>query len=86
MCMPLSVSDLVVICPTVELLESVLCSLGSKPCLDSLETKTGVHKQLYEFASPSISFSAISLVISDSVGLSFVVLGQKTGVLFALLC
>lgn len=48
--------------------------------------KIRVHKQLYEFASPSTSFSAISLVISDSVGLSFLVLGQKTGILFALLC
>ena len=82
---PLSVCELVVISPIVELLESVLCSLESNPCLHSLAMKTGVHKQLYELASSGTSFSAISLVISDSVGFSFLVLGQKSRVLFALL-
>lgn len=55
-----------------------------KSVLVELGIKTGVHKQLYEFASPSTS-SAVCLVISDSIGLSFLVLGQKTGALFALL-
>lgn len=86
MCVPLSVYGLVFIYPVAELLESVLCSLGSNPRLYSLGMKIGVHKQLYEFASPSTSFSAISPIISDSIGFSFLVLGQKTEVLFALLC